>query len=63
MTHPSAEVLFEFHRIGNVIKVSAIDPVSNTEVSLVGAAGASQQALKMAALRKLQYVLEKNRKK
>jgi hypothetical protein len=51
------EVLFEFHQIGNVVKVSAIDPVSNTEVSIVGSPAAGEHALKMAAIRKLQYVL------
>ena len=51
------EVLFEFHRIGNTVKVAAIDPLTNTEVSIVGSAAAGEHALKMAAVRKLQYVL------
>ncbi len=51
------EVLFEFRRVGNAVKVSAIDPVSNTEVSIVGTPRAGEQALKAVALRKLQFVL------
>jgi len=51
------EVIFEFRRIGNSVKVSAIDPATNTEISIVGPATAGEHALKMAALRKLQYVL------
>ncbi len=55
------EVLFEFRRIGNSVKVSAIDPLSNTEISIVGAANAGEQVLKMAAIRRLQYVLARRR--
>ena len=59
MTKPPSlgEILFEFRQIGNVVKVSAIDPVSNTEVSIVGSPAAGEHVLKMAAVRKLQYVL------
>ncbi|HLN22714.1 MAG TPA: hypothetical protein VK558_01880 [Patescibacteria group bacterium] len=58
MTHPPlGEVLFEFRKVGAYVKVSAIDAASNTEVSIVGAANASQQHLKQTAIRKLQYVL------
>ncbi len=53
------EVLFEFRQIGNSVKVSAIEPITNTEVSIVGPATAGEHALKMAAIRKLQYVLAK----
>jgi len=56
------EVLFEFRKIGNAVKVSAIDPVTNTEVSIVGPATAGEYTLKMAALRKLQYVLGRDDK-
>lgn len=59
MPAPLNEVLFEFHRVGNVVKVSAIDPQTNTEVSIVGPPTAGEHALKMAALRKLQYVLNR----
>jgi hypothetical protein len=53
------EVLFEFQRVGAVVRVSAIHAVSGTEVVLVGAANAGEYALKMAAMRKLAYVLGK----
>jgi hypothetical protein len=51
------EVLFEFRRIGASVKVSAIHVATDTEVSLVGAAIAGEYALRMAATRKLIYVL------
>ena len=51
------EVLFEFRQVGNVVKVSAVHVATDTEVSLVGAPAAGEAGLKMAAIRKLIYVL------
>jgi hypothetical protein len=53
------EVLFEFHRIGNSVKVTAMDVTTQVEISIVGNVRAPQAQLKAVALRKLQYVLEK----
>ena len=53
------QVLFELIAIGNAVKVSAIDPVTNVEVSLVGPVTASSYSLKMNALRKLKARLRK----
>lgn len=53
------EVLFEMINIGNSVKVSAIDPATNTEVSVVGSVHMSPYSLKMNALRKLQAVVRK----
>jgi hypothetical protein len=52
-----AEVLFEFHRIGNSLRVAAIDPLSNTEVTIVASARCGEYAMKRIALRKLVHVL------
>lgn len=52
-------VLLEFQRIGAVVKVSAIDPVTNTEVVVQGPASASQEHLSRTAIAKLRYVLSK----
>lgn len=51
------EVLFEFYRVGNAVKVSAVDPDTLTEVSIVGAPYMTEEMLKRAALRKLDYVM------
>jgi hypothetical protein len=51
------EVLFEFVQQGRYVKVTAIEPTTNTEVSVVGDAGASPDTLKRVALNKLRYVL------
>ena len=56
------ELLFEFRQQGNVVKVSVIHVPTNTEVSIVGAANAGEYVLKMAALRRLQYVLNKDKR-
>lgn len=59
MVASTREVLFEFQRSGAYVKVSAIDPVTLTEVSIVGSSRAPAEQLKRTALQKLQYVLEK----
>jgi hypothetical protein len=54
------EVLFEIRVVGNAVKVSALEPVSNTEVCVVGSVYTSPYSLKMNALRKLKAVLRRN---
>ncbi len=56
------EVIIEFHRVGNSVKVTAVDPKSLVEVSIVGAPDAGEELLKRTAIRKLEYVLEKRRR-
>ncbi|HEX9465485.1 MAG TPA: hypothetical protein VGB82_23020 [Alphaproteobacteria bacterium] len=53
------QVIFEFIQRGNSVKVTAMDPQTLVEVSIVGPANASQAALKATALNKLKYVLGK----
>lgn len=53
------EVLIEFQQIGNAVKVTAIDPDSLTEVSIMGPPTAGQETLKRNAINKLNYVLSK----
>ena len=55
------EVLFEFSRIGNVMRVAALHVDSNTEVVIAGPATAPQAALRNTALQKLRYVLAKKK--
>lgn len=54
-------VIFEFISIGAYVKVSAIDPVTGIEASIVGNPASGETALRRTALRKLQFVLEKRR--
>ena len=53
------EFLLEFRRIGNAVKVSAIDPVTGTEVSITGPASIGEAELSLNACNKLRYVLRK----
>ena len=53
------EVLLEFHRVGNAVKVTAVDPEIGTEVSIVGDPSAGEEILTRIAIKKLQYVLRK----
>lgn len=57
-----SKVIYEFVQIGSALKVTAVDPDTMTEVSIVGDPAASQDALERTALRKLQYVLAKRGK-
>ncbi len=56
------EVIIEFQQIGNAVKVTAVDPESQIEVSIVGPPGAGEETLKRTAIRKLEYVIEKSRR-
>lgn len=51
------DFLIEFVRIGNSVKVSAIDPATGVEVSIVGPANFSQFQLGRNAIAKLRYAL------
>lgn len=55
------EVLFEFSRVGNVMRVTAIDVDSNTEIVIAGPATAPQAMLQNTALQKLRYVMAKKK--
>lgn len=53
--------LIEFVRIGNSVKVTAIDPVTGLEACIIGPASLSEAQLSKNAIAKLHYVLAKNR--
>ena len=54
------DVLIEMIRIGNAVKVTAVDTVTGIEVSIVGAASVGEGILKRNAVNKLNYVLRKD---
>lgn len=56
---PQREVIFEFHRVGIYVKVSALDIKTQEEVSLMGPASASKEYLQKLGYDKLKMVLEK----
>ena len=53
------EFLLEFIAVGRYVKVSAIEPISNTEVSIAGPVDYDRDMLSRIAIRKLEYVLSK----
>lgn len=59
MGNDGGDYLVEFIQIGSSVKVSAIDPVSGREVSIVGPATASRNQLTQVAVNKLKYMLSK----
>jgi hypothetical protein len=52
------EVLIEFYQVGASVKVTAVDPETLTEVSIVGPAHAPQSQLERTVIAKLRYVLD-----
>ena len=55
------EVLFEFTQVGNSVRVTAIDAATGTEVTIQAPLNLSHADLQRTALRKLDYVLNKNK--
>ncbi|MDP9126827.1 MAG: hypothetical protein M3N08_01015 [Pseudomonadota bacterium] len=58
---PRNEILLEMQRIGNSVRVTAIDPASGTEVTFQVPASISQADMKQMAVNKLTYVLRKQK--
>jgi hypothetical protein len=56
------DIIIEFNRIGAYVKVTAIDPVSMIEATIVGAATTSPEVLKHTAVQKLIFLLAKRGK-
>lgn len=53
------EIIFEFFPVGNVVRVSAMDTQTLTEVSIQGPTSAPEAMLKANALKRLEYVMKK----
>jgi len=56
------EVLFEFQTVGRSARVVAVDPVTNTEIVMVGDPSYGEETLKRLAIRKLAFVIAKKQK-
>lgn len=53
------EVIFEFYPVGRLVRISAMDTATMTEISIQGPAGAPESMLKANALKRLEYVMRK----
>ncbi len=61
MNSDTDEYLVEFIQIGASVKVSAVDPQSGREVSIVGPANAPRSQLSRVAVNKLKFILSKEK--
>ncbi|MBB45354.1 MAG: hypothetical protein CMM43_04495 [Rhodospirillaceae bacterium] len=57
-----SRIIIEFIQVGAYVKVTAVDPVSLVEVSIVGDPSASRDTLEQTAIKKLRFVLSKRQK-
>ena len=55
-------IIIEFIQVGAYVKVSAVDPVSLVEVSIVADPSVSRNTLEQNAIKKLKFVLSKKQK-
>jgi len=53
------EVIIELHPYGNLVKISAFDVASLTEISIQAPKGTSEDIMKRNALKRLEYVMRK----
>jgi len=53
------EVLFEYHRVGAFLKVTAIDAETGREICVSGPATGSRELLTRTAAAKLRWVMER----
>jgi len=53
------EVIYEFQRVGDYVKVTAVHTATLTEVSIVGSPHSHPDRLEQIALQKLRYVMTK----
>ncbi|MBI4030165.1 MAG: hypothetical protein HY370_00660 [Proteobacteria bacterium] len=56
---PGREVIFEFYPVGQYMRVSAMDTITLTEISIQGPVNAPEETLQRNALKRLEYVLKK----
>ncbi len=56
------DIIIEFISLGQVVRVSAIDQTTGTEVSMVGDPKVGKNILSRLAARKLRYVLARRKK-
>jgi hypothetical protein len=60
MQHPhDSEIIIEYRTHGRSVKVTAIDPITHEEVSIIGDARHSQDFLARQAAKKLRVMQEK----
>ena len=54
------EYYIEFYPVGNLIKVTAVDPITMKEAVIMGPINAAKDDLQKLAIQKLEYIINKN---
>lgn len=54
-----SEILFEYAQSGNFMKVTAIEPQTQTEACVIVPTSLTKEQMQLQALNKLRYVLKK----
>ena len=57
--HLRREVIFEFQPVGNIMRVTAMDTVTLTEIVVQCPVTAGENVFKKSAMMRLEYVLKK----
>ena len=55
------EIYLEFFPVGNSVKVVAVDAATGVEVSIVGPTTAARRTLEQNVIRKLKYVMDRDK--
>jgi hypothetical protein len=55
------EVIFEFRPVGNIMRVTAMDTETMTEIAIQCPVSAGEAVFKANALKRLEFVLRKNK--
>ena len=63
MNNNDTNYIIEFYSVGGSVKVTAIDPVTGTEATIIGPAKSTKKELTDLAVKKLLYVMNKNKPK
>ena len=51
--------ILEFHKVGNSVKVTAIDPATGKEATIISPLNVPQEQASKIAVQKLEYILGK----
>jgi hypothetical protein len=61
MESDNTHFIIEYHHVGNSIRVTAMDPLTLTEVVIVGSPKSTKKQLSDLAVKKLRYILAKDK--
>lgn len=60
MSKSSESYIIEFYQVGNSVKVTAVDPATGKEATIISPLNVPQEQASKLAIQKLEYVLSKD---